>query len=208
VSQLSELHTRVKECKACGLRATCAQVVPGSGAFDPSGTEIDPKDARILFVGEGPGAEEDKVGRPFVGRSGNLLRMSIKAAAIPDDFYYITNTVRCRPPENRDPMPDEIEACWPWMAETLKALPNIKIIVPMGKPAVRTMAFKIGFQKEIGQLPITKIAGKPIYLQSRNLYVYPMFHPAYAIRGNDKTDEFGAHLRYLGKAYPGWLQRK
>lgn len=208
MSKLDELRERIKGCSACRLRAGCAQVVPGGGAVDPSGTEIDPKDARILFIGEGPGADEDKSGRPFVGRSGSLLRESIKSSGIPDDFYYITNTVRCRPENNRDPAPDEIEACWPWMVEVFKTLTKTKIIVPMGKPAVRTMAFKLGFQKQIGQLPITKVAGKPIFLEERRLYVYPMFHPAFAVRGNERREEFVAHLRYLGKAYPGWLQRK
>jgi uracil-DNA glycosylase family 4 len=208
MSKLDELRKSIKLCTACGLRSGCTQVVPGCGAVDPSGKEIDPQDARILFVGEGPGANEDTAGRPFIGRSGNLLRESIKSSAIPDDFYYITNTVRCRPEDNRDPMPDEIEACWPWMVEVLKTLKKVKIIVPLGKPAVRTMAFKLGFQKQIGQLPITKIAGKPIYLEDRKLYVYPMFHPAFALRGYDRREEFVAHLRYLGKAYPGWLQRK
>jgi DNA polymerase len=208
VSQLDKLREEIKTCTACGLRETCTQVVPGSGAVDPSGTEIDPQEARILFVGEGPGANEDQAGRPFVGRSGDLLRETIKSSAIPPEYYYIDNTVRCRPPDNRDPMPGEIEACWPWMVKVLKTLKRVKIIVPMGKPAVRTMAFKLGFQKQIGQLPITKIAGKPIYLDDRKLYVYPMFHPAFAIRGNERREEFVAHLRYLGKAYPGWLQRK
>lgn len=207
-SRLELLRTAMKECTACGLRAGCTQVVPGCGAFGPGGVEIDPQNARIVFVGEGPGENEDIVGRPFVGRAGNLLRQSIKSSAIPDPFYYITNTVRCRPPDNRDPMPDEIEACWKWTVRELKALTRTKIIVPLGKPAVRTLAFKLGFQKQIGQLPITKIAGKPIYMEARKLYVFPMFHPAFAMRGRDRQEEFVSHLRYLGKAYLGWLKRK
>ena len=208
MSELHDLRARIKECSACDLRKGCTQVVPGCGAFDTAGAEIDPSEARILFVGEGPGAEEDKTGRTFVGWSGELLRRSIKAAGIPDDYYFIDNTVRCRPPDNRDPKPDEIEACWPWMVEVLKTLKLLKIIVPMGKPALRTMAFKLGFQKKIGQLPITKLAGKPFYLEDRGLYIFPLFHPAFANRQNDRRAEFIAHLQYLGKAYAGWVRRK
>lgn len=208
MSQLDDLRNEIKKCTACDLRANCTQVVPGSGLFGPNGEEINPRNARILFLGEGPGNDEDKIGRPFIGRSGKLLREAIKSSGIPGDFCYITNTVRCRPENNRDPSPKEIEACWPWTVKVLKTLKRIKIIVPLGKPAVRTLAFKLGFQKEIGQLPITKIAGKPIYLDKRRLYIYPVFHPAFALRGGDRREEFVMHIRYLGKAYHGWLERK
>jgi len=160
--KIDRLKEEVSKCCACGLRAQAKQVVLADGN----------EEARILFVGEGPGAEEDKSGTPFVGRSGDLLRGNIKACYFPPKYTYIDNTVRCRPPGNRDPLPEEMDACWKWTAATLKALRHLKIIVPLGKPALHTLAYRLGFYDKIGQLPITKLAGKPIWLDDRRLYVF------------------------------------
>jgi DNA polymerase len=187
----------IKNCQKCGLREQCTQTVPGEGE----------QQAVIMFVGEGPGQREDQQGIPFVGRAGALLRQSIMRAGIKPELHYITNIVRCRPPENRDPFPDEIEACWPWMLQTLKLIAP-KILVPLGKSALYPLARQLGFSNKVGQLTITKLAGKPFYVEKRSLYVMPLFHPAYCLRRSDAREEFESHMLYLGKAYQGWCARK
>jgi DNA polymerase len=159
-----------------------------------------------MFIGEGPGEQEDKQGLPFVGRSGQFLRSAIKRAGILDDVF-ITNVVRCRPPDNRDPEPEEIEACWEWTQELLKAV-KPKILVTLGKYSLTTLAYKLGFGSKVRQQSVTKIAGKPIYIEDRHFYCYPMVHPAYAMRGRTKRSEFIGHMRYLAISIPGWLRRQ
>jgi len=159
-----------------------------------------------MFFAEAPGAKEDTEGIPLVGRSGQLFRRALAGARIKVGDVYLSNIVRCRPPDNRDPLPDEIEACWNWTAETLNLI-RPRIVVPMGRPALFTMAYKLGFNKKVGQNPITKLAGKPIFVAERNFYCYPMFHPSYAARRRDVRSTFVAHMKYLGEAIPGWLER-
>jgi uracil-DNA glycosylase family 4 len=194
---LDDLHEKIRACTACGLREGCTQVVTGSG----------PPSAPIVFVGEAPGENEDKTGIPFVGDFGVLLRNSIERAQIPRQMCYITHLVRCRTPSDRVPAFDEIESCWPHMLALLKHI-RPRILVTLGKPATFTMANKLGFRKKVGSLTITKLAGKPIYVKERTLYVFPVFHPAYALRGKENREKFKADLQYLGKAYPMWVARK
>lgn len=193
---LEDIYAEIRGCDRCGLRTGCTQVVPGEG----------PEDATMVFVGEAPGADEDKSGRPFVGRSGQHLRMMIRECRLPEDKIFITNTVRCRPPENRDPTPEEIESCWPWTVKLLQEI-RPKVIVTLGKPALKTLSYKFQFTKKVGSLPITKVAGVPIYLEDRRCYVYPVLHPSYALRRNEAREDFAAQLRYLVVALPGWLRR-
>lgn len=197
MEKLEALHQSIRECESCDLRKECTQVVPGDGT----------QTAPIMFVGEAPGADEDAQGIPFIGRSGSLLRDNLQKARIKEDIRYITNMVRCRPPDNRTPLPAELEACWPHMIATLRLI-KPRILVTLGKPATFTMAHKLGFSKKVGQLSITKLAGKPIYVEERKLYVFPVFHPSYALRRRSSRDEFRAHIKYLGVAYRGWLERK
>lgn len=199
MSALEDLHNEIKECQRCHLRKQCTQAVPGDGEAT----------ATIAFIGEGPGQREDQLGIPFVGRGGQLLRGHMRAAGIlqKKHLWYITNIIRCRPPENRDPHPDEVEACWEWTSKTLKIIAP-KIIVPLGKAALYPLAHRLGFSNKIGQLTITKLAGKPFYVEERKIYVIPFFHPAYALRRRDVDEEFRSHMLYLGKAYPGWAERK
>jgi len=193
---LQDLHDLIKKCSKCRLRATCTQVVPGEG----------PQNAKIVFIAEAPGEEEDKQGRPLIGRSGQLFRNALKAASIKEDEVFISNTCKCRPPDNREPNPDEIEACWPWTLQLLQRI-SPKIIVPLGAPATMTLAMRFDFQKQLGGSKITQIAGKPVFLAKRHFYVFPMFHPSFANRQNERRSEFQAHMRYLGKAMNGWLER-
>jgi len=193
---LDDLRAQMQKCVRCDLRASCTQVVPGDG----------PANAKILILGEAPGADEDIAGRPFVGRAGRLLRDTLEKNGLQDKHYFVMHTCQCKPPENRTPTPEEIEACWPWVSATLK-LVRPKIVVTLGKPALFTVAQKFGFAKKLGQLPIMKLAGKPVYLEDRHFYVFPTLHPTYALRQNEARQDFQDHLKYLAKALPTWLLR-
>ena len=131
--------------------------------------------ADLMFVGEGPGAQEDEQGLPFVGRSGKLLdRLLQEEVGIDRSACYITNVVKCRPPGNRDPKPDEIVACRPYLSEQL-ALVNPAVIVTLGN-----FASKLLLDTETG---ITKLRGRSYEYAGRSLV--PTFHPAAALRGGN-----------------------
>jgi len=183
----------MKKCTQCRLRKTCTQVVPGEG----------PADAHIVILGEGPGQNEDEEGRPFVGRAGQFLRSQLRG--IEKHGVYISNTVRCRPPDNRDPNPDETEACWPWTLKTLQVI-KPKVVVTLGKPALNTIAFKYGIKIPAGGFA-EKTAGKRIYVEERKFFLFPCVHPAFALRRKEARKQFTTHMKYLGRALPGWLRR-
>lgn len=193
----AKLEAQIKNCDQCKLRAGCTQVVPGEG--NP--------DAKILFIGEGPGEQEDEAGLPFVGYSGKFLRQEIQRRGIPEDDIFITNIVRCRPPDNRDPEPEEIDACWQWTEQTLACV-RPKVIVTLGKYSLSALAYRYNFSKKLGsQIKITAVAGRPIWVEDRHFYVLPMFHPAFATRSRVRREEFGGHMRFLVASLPGWLRR-
>jgi DNA polymerase len=130
-------------------------------------------DADLLFVGEGPGAEEDRQGLPFVGRSGKLLdRLLGEELGITRAECYIANVVKCRPPENRDPRPDEIEACRPWLAQQLELIAP-KVVITLGRFAAQLL-----LDTSEG---ITKLRGRTYPFGSAVLV--PTLHPAAALRG-------------------------
>jgi DNA polymerase len=158
---LAEEAAGCTKCKLAQLGRT--QVVFSRG--DPN--------ADLMFVGEGPGAEEDKQGKPFVGRSGQLLDKLIREElGISPDDVYVGNTVKCRPPGNRDPEPDELTACWPYLEQQI-ALVDPKVIVTLGNFATkRLLETKEG---------ITKLRGKSFPYMGRTLI--PTFHPAAVLRG-------------------------
>jgi uracil-DNA glycosylase len=151
-------------CKRCKLAdAGRTQVVFGMG--DPH--------ADLMFVGEGPGAEEDKQGLPFVGRSGQLLdKVMFEELGMTRDKVFIANTVKCRPPGNRDPEPDEIAACWPWLEQQLDLIAP-KVVVTLGN-----FATKLLLDTKEG---ITKLRGKSYPF--RKGVLIPTFHPAAVLRG-------------------------
>lgn len=158
----------VKVCTRCGLAATRTNTVFG---------EVNP-DADLVFVGEGPGADEDRTGRPFVGRAGELLTKMIEAMGLQRKDVYICNIVKCRPPENRAPAPEEVGACWNYLVRQLQII-RPKVIVTLGNPATQNLLnTQIGITKLRGQwqkLPDIGegLAGTP---------VMPTFHPAYLLR--------------------------
>lgn len=160
-TELQVLHQSLMDCKACKLCEHRTQVVFGCG---------DPK-ARLVFVGEGPGADEDAQGEPFVGRAGQLLTKMIIAMGLSRSEVYICNVVKCRPPANRDPEVDEIAACEPFLKQQL-ALIRPEIIIGLGRYACQTLLQT--------QIPMSKIRGE--WHQYEGIKFMPTFHPAYLLR--------------------------
>jgi len=136
--ELEKIADDVRQCRRCALGELRTNAVPGEG--NPN--------ARILFVGEGPGADEDAQGRPFVGRAGQLLDRVIEACGLKRSDVFIANILKCRPPENRDPRPDEIISCLPYLQAQIEII-NPEIIVALGAHAARTL---LNTNKPIGQL--------------------------------------------------------
>ncbi|HVQ35468.1 MAG TPA: uracil-DNA glycosylase [Candidatus Bathyarchaeia archaeon] len=158
---LASIREDLGDCRRCRLCEKRTNIVFGVG---------DPK-ARLLFVGEGPGADEDVKGEPFVGRAGKKLDEMIQSIGLTRDQVYIANVVKCRPPDNRTPEPDEIETCSPYLFRQIEAIAP-DVIVALGSPAAKTLlGTKTG---------ITQLRGN--WGRFRGIPVMPTFHPAYLLR--------------------------
>lgn len=156
-----EILDSISTCEKCPLRRGCTQTVPGEGNVN----------ARLLFIGEGPGAEEDRLGRPFVGASGQLLDKMIAAIGMTRDEVYIANIVKCRPPHNRQPSPEEAAACLPYLrAQT--ALIRPKVIVLLGATAARYTVSP--------DIRITRDRGK--WVERKGVWMMPTYHPSALLR--------------------------
>jgi len=165
--ELEKIADEVRRCCKCGLGSTRTNAVPGEG--NPN--------ARIMFVGEGPGAEEDAQGRPFVGRAGQLLDKVIAAMGLKRSDVFIANILKCRPPGNRDPRPDEIINCFPYLQQQIEII-NPEIIVALGAPATRTL---LNTNKSIGQLR-GQFHDYYAGLGSPPIKLMPTYHTAYLLR--------------------------
>lgn len=171
---LEDLNAKcVQQCRACILAGQRSTVVFGEGNAD----------ARLVFVGEGPGEEEDRTGRPFVGRAGELLTKMIAAMGLRREDVYIANMVKCRPPGNRTPEPAEVAACMPFLLRQLQIIAP-KVIVTLGNPATQNL-----LKTTIG---ITKLRGQWQKLPNlaeglEGIPVMPTFHPAYVLRNYNET---------------------
>lgn len=155
------LREQCLQCTACGLAETRTHVVFGDGA----------QDAEILLVGEGPGQHEDEQGVPFVGRAGQLLDDMLEIIGLDRTKVYVANIVKCRPPQNRDPLPTESEACMPWLREQFKLL-QPKIVVCLGRIASQRM-IRTDFS-------VTKEHGT--FVQKNGVWFMGTFHPAALLR--------------------------
>jgi DNA polymerase len=163
VSTLAEVREQALVCTRCPLAGGRTQVVFGVG--NPT--------AELMFVGEGPGQQEDEQGEPFVGRSGQLLdRFVLDEMGLRRDDFYIANVVKCRPPGNRDPLPDEVDACSPWLDQQLDLI-DPWVVVTLGN-----FATKLLLRTTDG---ITRLRGK-VYPFRRGVLI-PTFHPAAVLRG-------------------------
>lgn len=162
---LDELYSEIKNCNLCNLRAGCKQIVFGKGS--PS--------ASILFIGEGPGAQEDEQGIPFVGAAGKLLDKIILATEIPPEEVYIANVVKCRPPANRTPLPNEVVACRPYLLKQIEMIKPI-IIVTLGAAATQALIDP--------KAKITQERGN--WREINGVKYMPTFHPAALLRDPSK----------------------
>ena len=161
-AQLAIIANEINVCTQCRLHSGRTKTVPGAG--NP--------DAEILFIGEGPGANEDKQGLPFVGRSGDYLTYLLNLVNLHRDQVFITNVVKCRPPENRDPLPDEIITCKSYLDR------QIEIIDPL---VIATLG-RFSMARYFPNASITRIHGQPHYDGDTLRAYYPCFHPAAALR--------------------------
>lgn len=161
---LHALHDALRDCSRCGLHRGRTQVVFGVG--DPA--------ADLLFVGEGPGFNEDRQGEPFVGQAGKLLNELLGTIGLTREDVYIANVVKCRPPENRDPAPDEIEACSPHLTEQI-AIIRPRVICTLGRFATKLLAdTELGMGAIHGKAKARELAGV-------ETIIFPVFHPAAAL---------------------------
>jgi len=165
---LAALTEEVQGCTRCALAAGRTQTVFGEG--DP--------DADLVFVGEAPGVEEDATGRPFVGRAGELLTKMIKAMGLSRQNVYICNMLKCRPPGNRTPNPQEIECCWDFLIRQLQIL-QPEVIVTLGNPSTKgLLGTREGITRIRGRWQKLPLIGEGLV----GIDVMPTFHPAYLLR--------------------------
>lgn len=159
MSLLTELHEEVANCQDCVLAQGRKNPVPGEG----------PENAEIVFIGEGPGFHEDQQGRPFVGAAGNLLEELLESIGLRREDVYICNVIKCRPPGNRDPSPEEIEACKKFLDRQVEII-SPRMIVTLGR---------ISMERYFPGAKISQIHGQPRKIGG--IIHYPMYHPAAAL---------------------------
>jgi len=160
---LADLCESLRNCQQCRLASGRTQVVFGSG--NP--------DASIMFVGEAPGFHEDKQGVPFVGAAGKLLTELLESVGLSRSQIYIANVIKCRPPQNRDPAPDEVETCKPFLLQQIQLI-KPHLVCSMGNFATQTL-----LERKVG---ITKVHGQTFELAEFRLF--PLFHPAAALHND------------------------
>ena len=171
-----ELEAECKNCTKCKLSKTRNNVVFGTGN----------KKADLMFIGEGPGADEDMQGIPFVGRAGKLMNMALKGLGINREEVYIANVVKCRPPNNRNPEDDEASACLDYLRNQV-ILVKPKIIVLLGSVALRNILGK--------EYSITSARGK--WVEKNGILYMPTFHPAALLRDESKKILFWRDLKLV-----------
>ena len=181
---MKRLEEKIIKCRKCPLGELRTNAVPGSGSYE----------SKVMFVGEGPGYWEDQKGLPFVGRAGKVLDELLESIGLTRDKVYITNIVKCRPPNNRDPTEEEIKACSPYLDMQIDLI-RPKIIVPLGRHSMAYILRKFGFDPE----PISKIHGKTF--EARTLFgkivIMPIYHPAVALYRPQLKEELQQDFKKL-----------
>lgn len=159
MSELDRLAAEVRECTKCPLHRGRTHAVPGEG----------PADADIMFIGEGPGFHEDQQGRPFVGAAGQFLEELLNGIGLTREQVYITNVIKCRPPGNRDPLPQEVNACEPYLDRQIELI----------QPTVVVTLGRFSMARAFPNARISHIHGDPRKIGG--IVYYPMYHPAAAL---------------------------
>ena len=178
--ELEDIRSELGECTRCKLHQHRRHIVFGTG--NP--------DAQLVFVGEGPGGEEDVQGKPFVGRAGQLLTKIINSIDLTREEVYIANIIKCRPPNNRNPEPDEIKACEPFLIKQLDAI-QPKIICALGTFAAQTLL-------ETDE-KISRLRGK--FIPYRNSRLIATFHPAFLLRNPQRKRDVWEDMKMIRKEY-------
>lgn len=174
---LEDLNNQTLKCEKCALTKTRMNIVPGEG---------NPK-AEIMFIGEGPGQKEDELGRPFVGQAGKLLDKLIESIGLKREDVFIANVVKCRPPGNRDPLPDEVEACRYWLDKQVEII-KPRLIILLGRHSMNRF---------LPNLRISVDHGKP---KRRYGQVYfPIYHPAAALYRNGLLEDLKKDFKKIPK---------
>lgn len=178
---LEELMDQCRDCQLCGLAEGRTNLVFGEG--DP--------EAKMMFIGEGPGADEDRLGRPFVGAAGKLLERMLAAIQLTREQVYIANIVKCRPPHNRVPAKDEAQACLPYLYRQIRIIAP-KIIVLLGSTALQHLISP--------EARITRMRGQWLVSKS-GIKIMPTYHPAALLRDPAKKRESWADFKQIREAY-------
>ncbi|MFZ5982260.1 MAG: uracil-DNA glycosylase family protein [Patescibacteria group bacterium] len=180
--RLKKLHAECKGCQKCILRSSCSQVVPGEG--NPG--------AEILFIGEGPGKKEDELGRPFVGAAGKFLDEMLGIINLKREDIFIANVVKCRPPENRDPLPEEVSACWPWLLSQIQII-QPKLVVTLGRHSMGRF---------FPEKKISEIHGRALRKEMSEIgrqVFFTMYHPAAALYNGSMRETLIKDFRKIPK---------
>lgn len=178
--KMRQLEERVRGCADCGLCAGRTKAVPGDGSYS----------AEIVFIGEGPGRDEDLQGKPFVGAAGKFLTEMLADIGLKREDVYITNVVKCRPPNNRDPLPEEAEACFKYLDEQLKII-RPKLIVTLGRHSMARFLPGLRISEVHGQ------AKRVSEIFSEKQVIFPLYHPAAALYNGSLRGTLLADMRKL-----------
>ncbi len=175
---LADVRTELGDCKRCKLHRTRKTIVFGEGN----------EKATLMFIGEGPGYDEDTQGRPFVGRAGQLLTKIIESITLSREEVYIANIIKCRPPQNRNPEPDEIESCNPFLMKQIRVI-QPKIICALGSFSAQTLLKT--------DTKITALRGKLHDLEG--IKVIPTYHPAFLLRNPERKREVWEDMKKIAE---------
>jgi DNA polymerase len=178
VLTLEEIKKELGDCKRCKLHRTRRTIVFGEGN----------KKAKLMIIGEGPGYDEDVQGRPFVGKAGQLLTKILQSISLQREEVYITNIVKCRPPQNRNPEPDEIQSCSPFLMKQIDVI-RPKIICALGTFSAQTLLKT--------NTKITALRGR--FYDMAGIKVLPTYHPAYLLRNPDKKREVWEDMKQIAQ---------
>jgi uracil-DNA glycosylase family 4 len=178
VLTLEEVKKELGDCKRCKLHRTRRTIVFGEGN----------KKAKLMIIGEGPGYDEDVQGMPFVGKAGQLLTKILQSISLQREEVYITNIVKCRPPQNRNPEPDEIQSCTPFLMKQIDVI-RPKIICALGTFSAQTLLKT--------NTKITALRGR--FYEMAGIKVLPTYHPAYLLRNPDKKREVWEDMKQIAQ---------
>jgi uracil-DNA glycosylase len=178
VLTLEEIRKELGDCKRCKLHRTRHTLVFGEGN----------KKAKLMIIGEGPGYEEDVQGKPFVGKAGQLLTKILQSIHLQREEVYITNIIKCRPPQNRNPEPDEIQSCYPFLIKQIHAI-QPQIICALGAFSAQTLLKT--------DAKITTLRGR--FHEFAGIKVFPTYHPAYLLRNPERKREVWEDMKQIAK---------